>query len=148
MSISERTRLTLEQYKLIYQYAPRHIKLAMELLLNSIQRRKDIQQWRFDSEKDDYFYILQSKTHKHGKPAYIRIPTKLPVAYSEGGYKTLRDIVRDCRDENVCPIVIHKQPERRRSSAEKEHMMPLSGKEDTTRGYLDGQEWTTIEPLT
>ncbi|PCJ32163.1 MAG: hypothetical protein COA90_04105 [Gammaproteobacteria bacterium] len=139
-----RSRLSLEQYKLIYQYASPVIQNAMELSLNALQRRADIQSWRFDCEKDDFFYIIQSKTRKHGKAAYLRIPVDLPVTHSEAKHKTLGDIVKACRDSNVCPFVIHQQPKKRRPSKEKEHSMQLSGKE-ISNGFTQARKKAGIE---
>ncbi|MDB2704940.1 tyrosine-type recombinase/integrase [Pseudomonadota bacterium] len=125
----KRSRLTLVQYKKIYASAPRYIQLAMELSLNAMQRRSDIQSWRFDCEKEGHLHIKQSKTHKHGMAAYLRIDNSIPVAHSESGCNTLSDIIKLCRDNLVCPFVIHKKPSRVRESKEKEHSMQLSGKE-------------------
>ena len=139
-----RNRLSIEQYKAIYKHATPAIQHAMELSLNALQRREDVKSWRFDCEKDGFFYIIQSKTRKHGKAAYLRIPTNLPVTHSEAKYKTLSDIVKACRDSNVCPFVIHQQPKRRRESKEKEHSMQLSGKE-ITNGFNKARELAGIK---
>lgn len=140
---SKRNRLSIEQYIAIYACASTAIKNAMELSLNSMQRREDIRAWRFDYEKDGHYYVIQSKTRKHGKAAFLRIPTSLPVTYSAAGHQTLSDIIRACRDQFVCPFVIHRKPEKIRPSAEKEHSMQLSGKE-ITNGFNKARELAGI----
>lgn len=125
-----RERLKISEYSAIYAQATPAIRNAMELSLNALQRRTDIQAWRFDSKKEDgYFYLVQSKTRKHGKAAYLRIPADLPVAHSESGAKTLADIISHCRDALACPYVIHEKRLRRMKSQEKDHMMQLSVKQ-------------------
>jgi len=125
-----RERLKLSQYSAIYAQATPAIQNAMELSLNALQRRTDIQAWRFDAKKEDgFYYIVQSKTRKHGKAAYLRIPADLPVVHSESNAKTLGDIISHCRDNLACPYVIHEKRKRRMKSQEKDHMMQLSVKQ-------------------
>ncbi len=127
---TKRSRLSLDEYIAIYHNASKVIQNAMELSLNTMQRRTDIQFWRFDYDRGDgYIYLIQSKTRKYGKAAYLRIPVNLPVAYSESGAKILADIIGKCRDEKLCPFVIHQMPLRRANilADEKDHFMQLSG---------------------
>ena len=125
-----RERLKLSEYSAIYAQASTAIQNAMELSLNALQRRADIQAWRFDAKKEDgFYYIVQSKTRKHGKAAYLRIPADLPVVHSESGAKTLGDIITHCRDAIACPYVIHEKRQRRMKSQEKDHMLQLSVKQ-------------------
>jgi len=119
-----RERLNLEQYTAIYAQARPAIKNAMELSLNALQRRADIQTWRFDSKKeDDYIYIIQSKTKKHGMAAYLRIPANLPIVHSESDAKNLNDLITNCRDEVACPYLVHEKRKKRMKSKEKNHML-------------------------
>ncbi|WP_430010227.1 phage integrase Arm DNA-binding domain-containing protein [Methylophaga lonarensis] len=127
----KRAPLTLDHYNAIYQHATTPIRNAMELSLNALQRRTDIQRWRFDSKITDengqaHYRIIISKTKKHGKQSYLEIPANMPVAHSAAGAKTLEDIIRNCRDDLVSPHLIHQQPQRRKPSKEKEHSMQLS----------------------
>jgi hypothetical protein len=140
----KRARLTIEQYDLIFEHATPEIKNAMELSLNTIQRREEIKSWRFDAEKDGYYYIIQSKTRKHGKSAYIRIPVKMPVVHSARGMKTIKDIISTCRDAALCPFVIHKKPLKKRESKEKQHSMQLSGKE-ISDGFAEARDKAGIK---
>lgn len=145
----KRTRLTMEQYTEIYNSASPAIQNAMELSLNTIQRRTDIKNWRFDYDKnnDGHIYLIQSKTRKHGVAAYLRIPLGLPVVHSERGAKTLLDIIRSCRDNLVCPYVIHQKPKRRPTSVakEKSHLMLLSG-DQISDGFADARDRAGFGP--
>jgi len=140
----KRQRLTLEQYKLIYQHARPVIKNAMELSLNALQRRTDIQNWRFDNEKNGFFHIIQSKTRKHGKSAFLRIPSNLPVAHSESGAKTINDIIKQCKDISLCPFVIHERPIKQYRSKEKQHPFQLSVKQ-ISDGFADARDHAGIK---
>ena len=137
--IKKRARLTLNEYKRIYQHARPAIRNAMELSLNALQRRADIQTWRFDCEKDGFYYIIQSKTKKHGKSAYLRIPKNLPVAYSAGNARTLADIVKQCRSQSACQYLIHEQRQRQCRSKEKTHPLQLSPKQ-ISNGFAEARK--------
>lgn len=136
---TKRAPLTLEMYKAIYQHARPAIRNAMELSLNILQRRGDIQRLRFDSKSDGHYRVIISKTKKHGKDAYIEIPADLPVAFSAAGAKKLDDLVRNCRDEFVCPFMVHEAPQRRKESKEKDHSMQLSPGQ-ISKGFAQARE--------
>ena len=143
---TKRDRLSLDEYKAVYKYASPTIRNAMELSLNSIQRRTDIRKWRFDYDRGDgYIYLIQSKTRKHGKAAYLRIPIDLPVSYSGSGAKTLAELISNYRDEQVCPYVIHQIPKRRgmKMAAEKDHTMQLTG-DDLSKGFAKARDLAGI----
>ncbi|MDT8311913.1 MAG: tyrosine-type recombinase/integrase [Methylophaga sp.] len=135
----KRQALSIEQYKVIYSYATPAIRNAMELSLNALQRRGEIQRWRFDSKHGDYYQVIIEKTKKHGKDSMLEIPATLPVAFSAAGAKTLDEVIRNCRDELACPFVIHEQPKRRRESKEKQHSMQLSLKQ-ISDGFAEARE--------
>lgn len=132
-----RQRLELTDYIEIYEAAPAWLQGAMELALNVFQRNADLRTLRFDDVKDDGFlYLIQSKTRKHGKSAYLRIPVSIPTVLSLAGHATLEDIIRSCRDEIACPFVLHKRPERRRRSKDKTHWAQL-GPKDLSKGFAE-----------
>ena len=56
-----RERLDLDGYKAIFAKATPAIQNAMELSLNALQRRADIQKWQFKDQRDGYAYIIQNK---------------------------------------------------------------------------------------
>lgn len=139
---TKRDRLSLNEYKLIYTFATPVIRRAMELSLNAIQRRVDIINWRFDYDRSDgYIYLIQSKTRKHGKAAYLRIPTNLTIVHSEVGARTLGELITSFRDKNVCPYVIHQMPKRRAKiiANEKDHLMKLTG-DQLSKGFAKARD--------
>lgn len=122
----KRGRLTLEHYQEIYKHADTPIRCAMELSLNALQRRADIQKWRFDDQRDGFAHIIQSKTRKHGPSAWLRIPLSLPAVYSAAGARTLGELIDNCRlSDVVCPYLIHRKPEKLRRSKAKKHQFQL-----------------------
>jgi integrase len=126
---TKRSRLSFEEYKLVYKFASPIIQNAMELSINSIQRRSDIKNWRFDYDRSDgYIYLIQSKTRKHGIAAYLRIPTSLTLVSSENGARTLGELISSFRDKRVCPYVVHQMPKRRTKviASEKDHVMQVT----------------------
>ncbi|MDC9724760.1 MAG: tyrosine-type recombinase/integrase [Gammaproteobacteria bacterium] len=143
---TKRNRLSLDEYKAIYKHATPVIRNAMELSLNTIQRRTDIRNWRFDYDRGDgYAYIIQSKTRKHGKAAYLRIPMNLSLVHSERGAKTLSELISSFRDKRVCPYVIHQMPDRRAKviAGEKGHVMQLTG-DQLSKGFAKARKLAEV----
>lgn len=145
---TKRAPLTLDMYQAIYDHARPAIRNAMELSLNVMHRRADIQRWRFDSKIESnnvtvYRAIIQ-KTRKHGNEAYLEIPASLTVAFSAAGARTLHELVNNCRDDCVCPFLVHERPRRRKESAEKEHMLQLSVKQ-ISDGFADARDAAGIK---
>ena len=138
-----RQRLTLDQYRAIFKQARPAIRLAMELSLNSLQRRSDIRKWRFDDQRQDFAHVIQSKTRKHGPSAWLRIPLALPVAHSEIGCRTLGEIVRACQDGILCPFLIHERPEKMRRAKGKDHPFQLTLR-SISQGFADAREATGL----
>lgn len=144
-----RDRLSLEQYRAVYKHATPAIQNAMELSLNTIQRRTDIKNWRYDylDSSDGCIYLIQSKTRKYGKAAFLRIPMSLPIIHSERGVKTLSELIDSCRGNNTCPYVIHRAPKRRghEMAKEKSHIMQLTV-DDISRGFEEARKLSGIQP--
>lgn len=140
----QRGRLTLEAYSAIYAKAKPVIQHGMELALNILQRNYDLRMIRFtDLQADGYLYLVQSKTRKHGKSAYLQIPDTLRTVHSEAGHRTLKDLVRACRDDIPCPFILHEIPDRKRKSLEKEHWAQL-GKKRLSRGFAEARDATGL----
>lgn len=135
----KRRRLTLEQYQAIFAEARPAIRNAMELSLNALQRRGDIQKWRFSDQGEGYAHVIQSKTRKYGPSAWLRIPLELPVSHSENGSRTLGDVISACRDDVICPFLIHERPQRQRRVDTKEHQFQLTATA-ITRGFAAARE--------
>lgn len=139
-----RRRLVLEAYSAIYAKAEPAIQHGMEFALNILQRNYDLRWIRFpDLREDGYLYLIQSKTRKHGKSAYLQIPETLRTAHSEAGHRTLKDMVRACRDDIPCPFILHEIPDRKRKSADKEHWAQL-GKKRLSRGFAEARDATGL----
>lgn len=145
----KRQRLTLDEYKAIYAAARPAIQRAMELSLNSLQRRTDIHKWRFDDQREGHAHVIQSKTRKHGPSAWLRIPLDLPVVYSAAGDRTLGQLVDRCRDAVLCPYLVHEQPQKLRRSKKRQHSFQLTASA-ISRGFADAREaaglFTDLEP--
>lgn len=139
MEKRKRQRLTLEQYQAIYQHARPAIQRAMELSLNSLQRRGDIHKWRFDDQREQHAHVIQSKTRKHGVSAWLRIPLDLPAVFSAAGDKTLGQIIERCRDSVLCPYLVHEQPQKLRRVASKGHQFQLTPSA-ISRGFAEARD--------
>lgn len=98
----KRKRLTLEAYQAIYELAPNWLKNAMDIGLQTLQRREDIVSLKFSDIKKEYLYVIQNKTKKHGESAYLKIKIELP----------LRKILARCRDRMLSPYLVHRRPDR------------------------------------
>ncbi|MBE0439823.1 MAG: hypothetical protein IBX57_08740 [Gammaproteobacteria bacterium] len=139
---TQRERLSFEDYKAIYACASPPIQHAMELSLNSLQRRTDIKNWRFDYDRGDgYIYLIQSKTRKHGRAAYLRIPADLPIVHAACGAKTLSELISSYKDELDCPYVIHQKLAKNgiKISEEKDHIMQLTG-DKISKGFAEARK--------
>ena len=144
----KRQRLILEWYSAIYAKAAPVVQHGMELALNITQRNYDLRVIRFTDHREDekkrlYLFLIQSKTRKHGKSAYLKIPGDLPTVHSEAGHKTLTDLINACRDDVLSPFVLHEMPERKRKSKEKEHWTQIS-KKRLSRGFAEARDLTGL----
>src|SRR3569623_247798 len=137
-----RGRLTLDAYLAIFGKAPFAIQSALELSLNSLQRRTDIHAWRFDQQRDGHAYVIQSKTRKHGPSAYLAIPLALPCVHSDRRCKTLGEIIDSCRDTILSPFLVHWKPKRIKAG-EKAHWTQLSPKQ-ISDGFAEARDATGL----
>ncbi len=94
-----RQRLTLDDYDTIYKYAKPYIQNAMDLFLHTTQRPGDLVLLpRPTLEGEDYvFKVVQQKTKKHGKSAYLDMKIS----------GTLKKIVRRCQDDVLSEYLLH-----------------------------------------
>jgi len=97
-----RRRLTLEGYYAIHEQAPQWLKNAMDLGLQTLQRREDIVKLKLSDIKQGFLYVVQHKTKKHGESAYLKIRIDSP----------LRTVIERCRDGMLSPYLIHRKPDR------------------------------------
>lgn len=115
-----RRRLSKEGFDAIYAVAPKFLQNAMDLALITLQRREDICRMKFSDIKDEYLYVIQKKTQKHGDAAYIKIAIG----------KHLKEIISRCRDSILSPYLIHRVPLRDVGGVQKDHRTQI------TPGYL------------
>ncbi|KQQ60095.1 integrase [Pseudomonas sp. Leaf127] len=96
----KRERLSLEQWKAIYEAAERPwLKRAMELALLTGQRRDDIRSMLFKDERDGFLHVIQSKTG-----ARIRISTALRLDALD---LDLATVIKRCRDRVLSQHMVH-----------------------------------------
>jgi hypothetical protein len=98
----KRRRLTLEAYQAIHELSPNWLKNAMDIGLQTLQRREDIVAIKFSNIEKGFLYIIQNKTKKHGESAYLKIKINSP----------LKEILNRCRDGMLSPYLIHRKPDR------------------------------------
>lgn len=102
--VVQRTRLNLEDYQRIHAVAPPWFQVAMDLGLQSLQRREDLVWLRFDDEREPgWLFVDQRKVEGHGT-GHIRIAVGTE----------LRQVIARCRDAIACPFMIHRKPTRTR----------------------------------
>lgn len=97
-----RKRLTLFEFRQIYEKADVWLKNAMDLALQTLQRREDILNIKFSDIKEGCLYIIQRKTQKHGESAYIKIKIEKP----------LQDVIDRCRSKILSPFLVHRLPQK------------------------------------
>ena len=90
--VVKRKRLTLDGFNAIRAFATVAVKNAMDLALQTLQRREDIADAKFSDVKDNALCIIQQKT---GSPVKIKISQQL------------RDVLARCRDNVISPHIIH-----------------------------------------
>lgn len=98
----KRSRLTIEQWKLIFENAatlPPCAQNAMLLAIVTGQRLGDIVNMKFSDIWDGYLHVSQNKTG-----VKIAIPLNLK---NDAIGMTLADVISRCRDRVVSPYIIH-----------------------------------------
>ncbi len=93
----QRQRLSLDGYRAIYAAAEPWLQRAMNLALQTLIRREDIVQRRFDEYQEGMLPYQQLKTGSHVR---ILVGPDLDRA------------IRECRDDVLSPYMVHKKPSR------------------------------------
>ncbi|HRY19205.1 MAG TPA: tyrosine-type recombinase/integrase [Candidatus Competibacteraceae bacterium] len=108
--IISRQRMTLEQYRVIHAAAAPWFQNAMDLGLQTLQRREDLCWIRFDDIRDGRLFISQRKVSRHnsGHLAILILPP-------------LHEVINRCRSGVLSPFLIHRDHEKRRPSNKREH---------------------------
>lgn len=111
-----RSRLTIEDWKAIFECAPEggYIRNAMLLALVSGQRREDICNMRFSDVWDGYFHVVQGKTG-------MRLALPLSLRCDAIGM-TLEDVIKGCRGRMISRYLIHSPNQRRVGSIGKDNL--------------------------
>jgi len=121
----KRQRLKLEEYKAIHELAGKQgmswMQDAMDFALIVLQRREEVAKARFDdislekhSGKDvELLRIIQKKTKKHGKSAYIKVSV----------IGALKRFIEKRKQTGIdSPFIIHCIPSRKRKSKDRVHI--------------------------
>lgn len=126
----KRSRLTFEEWKLIYEATPQshYIRNAMLLAIVSGQRREDICSMKFADVWDGYFHVVQGKTG-------MRLALPLTLRCDAIGM-TLKDVIDRCRDRIISPYLIH--------SPNQKKVGPI-GKDNLSRNFARAREVAGIE---
>ncbi len=114
--IKSRQRLSIQAFNDIYSFADPWLKNAMDIGLLTLQRREDILKMKFSDIKEGFLYVVQHKTAKHGKAAFLKIKIG----------KRLNSVIERCRDDIVSPFLVHRLPDRliKRSVEHHTQVMP------------------------
>lgn len=99
----QRRRLTLEEFRRIRSAAEPWLQNALDLALQTLQRRGDLVRMRFDDIADGCLYVRQRKTAGE-ESANLRIRIS----------PELQEVIARCRDDVVSPFLIHRPPAKRR----------------------------------
>ncbi len=127
----KRKRLSSEGYKVIWDNATPEIRNAMDFALQTLQRREEIANAKFEDIKEDCLYIQQKKT---GMP--IKILITAPV------YK----VINSCRDIVASKFIIHQGIKANRLRRSKK-MTPESLTKGFARARNKSGYYNNLKPL-
>lgn len=108
----KRQRLPYAAFKAIRAKADPWFRNALDLAIQTLQRRNDLALMRFEDCREGVLIVRQQKVEKHGT-GNIRIQVG----------PQLQAVIDRCRDELLSPYLIHRQPIRRVKGhmAQREH---------------------------
>lgn len=120
--VVERLPLTLAWYQAVHEQAEPWFKNALDLALQTLQRREDIVAYRFDAIQTidgvKHLPVRQQKTENTSDAGRLLLPIG----------QELDALITRCRDDIVSPYMVHRKPKKRR------------------REYLDKKDhWTAVE---
>lgn len=128
----ERERLSLDHFKIIQSAAPTWCANAMELALQTLQRRGDLVNLKWSDIEGDYLRVQQTKVERHGT-GKIKILITAP----------LKELLARMDDGIDSPYIIHKQPIKRIKSKQKRHWTQVSP-EELSRAFQASRERTKL----
>lgn len=114
--VVERQRLQLADFRQIYGCAdtPSWLRNAMDLALQTLQRREEVATFQFTHIRDGILYVSQQKVERHGT-GHIAIDVGTE----------LQAVIDRCRDELVSPYMVHHRPLRRVKAPWRTHWTQL-----------------------
>lgn len=114
----QRKRLSVDQFRAIYDIAPAWMQVAMELALLCLFGRAEVVNARFDDVRDGRLHYIRQKTKERSKTAYVAIELTPPI----------EELIKRARQlPPMSPFIVHHHPARIIKSASKEHWTQLSG---------------------
>jgi len=108
--IVARQRMTLAHYQAIHAAAAPWFQNAMDLGLQTLQRREDLCWLKFADIREGRLFLSQRKVARHntGHLAILILPP-------------LQEVITRCRDDLLSPFLVHRAHEKRRPSSQREH---------------------------
>lgn len=103
-AVKQRQRLTLEWFQRIHEVSPEWFQIALDLAIQTLQRRDDLATMRFTDEREPgWLFVDQKKVEGHGT-GHIRI---------EIGPELRAVLSRAKKTGILSPFIIHRRPEKR-----------------------------------
>jgi integrase len=124
--VVERERLTLEVFRAIREAAEPWFRNALDLAIQTLQRREDLVEMRFGDIRDGHLYVRQRKTSGRSDAGNVRIHVG----------PELKTVFDRCRDDIASPFLIHRRPQkmRREYREQRDHWTQVT-KEMLTREF-------------
>lgn len=114
-----RQRMTLEQYRALYDFAPHHMKIAMELGLVLLQGRAEVISMKYTDVRDGGLFVVRQKSEKH-EHSHLRIELT----------DQIRDIIQRSRNDNIIsPYIVHYRPKRIKEAEGRTHWSQYTPRE-------------------
>jgi len=113
----DRQRMTLAQFRAIYDIAPEWMKIAMELELVTLQSRLEVINMRFSDydEATGELRVVRQKVEKH-EHAYLMIQSP-----------HLPGIISRARKSGIAsPYIVHRAPARKKAAKDRTHWTQLT----------------------
>ena len=133
--VIQRERLSVEAYRTILDIAEPWLQRAMNLALQSLQRREDLVLLKFEQYRDGVLPVQQLKRSGRKPPSNVRIHVG----------PELDQAIRDCRDDILSPFMVHKRPTRitKRSKSLREHHTQVLS-DQVTRAFRKAREASAL----
>jgi integrase len=107
----ERQRMTLEQFKGLYEIAPEWMQIAMKLALITLQGRHEVCTMKYSNIEGSGLFITREKSKKN-EWSHLRVEIT----------PELEQLIKRSRESGIAsPYIIHYRPARIKESKEKTH---------------------------